>query len=65
MHEYDFDIELDDGFCKMQFRTVAVNKLMAYDALIEFLEERGFDPEKATVINIYVDDVEDFEDVFE
>ena len=64
MNEYDFDIELDDGF-KMQYRTLAVNKLMAYDALIEFLEESGINPEEATVVNIYVNNVEDFEDVSE
>jgi hypothetical protein len=49
----------------MQFRTLAVNKLMAYDALIEFLKESGINPEEATVVNIYVDNVEDFEDVSE
>ena len=65
MNEYDFDIELDDGFFKMQFRTLAVNKLMAYDALIEFLKKSGIDPDEATVINIYVNNVEDFEDVSE
>ena len=64
MNEYDFDIELDDGF-EMQFRTFAVNKLMAYDALLEFLKETDVDPEELTVINIYVDNVEDFEDVSE
>ena len=64
MNEYDFDIELNDGF-EMQFRTLAVNKLMAYDALIEFLRESGIDPEEATVVNIYVNNVEDFEDVTE
>jgi enamine deaminase RidA (YjgF/YER057c/UK114 family) len=64
MNEYDFDLELDDGF-EMQFRTLAVNKLMAYDALLEFLEECGVNPEEVTVINIYVDNVEDFEDVSE
>lgn len=64
MNEYDFDIELDDGF-EMQFRTLAVNKLMAYDALIAFLQESGVNPEEATVTNIYVDGMEDFEDVSE
>ena len=62
MNEYDFDIELDDGF-QMQYRTLAVNKLMAYDALIEYLKECNINPEEATVKNIYVDSVEDFEDV--
>ena len=62
MNEYDFDLALDDGF-EMQYRTCAANKLMAYDALLEYLKEAGIDPEEVTVINIYVDSVEDFEDV--
>ena len=62
MYEYDFDLELDDGF-EMQYRTLAVNKLMAYDALLEYLKECNIDPEEVTVINIYIDGVEDFEDV--
>ena len=62
MNEYDFDIELNDGF-RMQYRTFAVNKLMAYDALTEYLKECNINPDEATVKNIYVDNVEDFEDV--
>ena len=61
MNEYDFDIELDDGF-KMQYRTLAVNKLMAYEALIAYLEECNINPEEATVKNIYVEDFEDVDD---
>jgi hypothetical protein len=64
MNEYMFEVELDDGF-EIPYCTLAVNKLMAYDALIEFLKESGINPEEATVINIYVNDVEDFEDVSE
>ena len=60
MNEYEFDIEYEDGYTE-SYRTCAVNKLMAYEMLIEYLEDCGVDPAtvKAEVIAVHVFDEEE------
>ena len=61
MNRYIFDLEFPDGDT-MTYETCGVNKLMAYDMLIEFLESGGIDPRDATVTNLEVIVYEEDED---
>lgn len=60
MNEYEFDIEFEDGYTEA-YRTCAVNKLMAYEMLTDYLEGCGVDPATvfADVIAIHIYDEED------
>ena len=60
MNEYECDIEFEDGYTEA-YRTCAVNKLMAYDMLTEYLEDCGVDPStvRVEVIAVHVFDEED------
>ena len=53
MNTYIFSLEFPDGDT-MEYETCGVNKLMAYDMLIEFLESGSIDPRDATVTNLIV-----------
>lgn len=60
MNEYEFEIEYEDGYTEI-YCTCAVNKVMAYDMLTEYLEDCGVDPAtvKADVIAVHVFDEEE------
>ena len=60
MNDYTFEVEYDDGYIE-EYRTCAVNKIMAYDMLIEYLKDCGVDPAtvKAEVISVNVYNQED------
>jgi hypothetical protein len=53
MNTYIFELEFPDGDT-MTYETCGVNKLMAYDMLIEFLESGGIDPREATVTDLTI-----------
>ena len=53
MNGYGFEVEVDDGW--FMYYTFAACKLSAYENLIEYLKEQGYNPENAKVHNIYVD----------
>ena len=58
MNEYDFDLEFPDGSLA-QYRTCAVNKLMAYEMLIEYLRDYGVQPDAVKVLNVYIEVLEE------
>lgn len=62
MNEYTFELEYEDGYLE-QYTTSAACKLMAYDMLIEYLNDCGVDPStvKAEVVGIHIFDEEDEE----
>ena len=53
MKHYIFNLEFPDGDT-MIYETCGVNKLMAYDMLIEFLENGDIDPRDVSVISLEV-----------
>ena len=53
MNIYIFSLEFPDGDT-MTYQTCGVNKLMAYDMLIEFLESGCIDPRDVYVNNLEV-----------
>ena len=53
MNNYRFEYETDTGFCG-EYLTCAVNKIMAYDMLTEFLYSTGIDPNTVTVLDVEV-----------
>ena len=53
MNEYEFEYELEDGWCSIYF-TWAPNKLTAYENFIAFLKECNEDPDKTRVLNCCV-----------
>jgi hypothetical protein len=60
MNEYIFEIEYDDGYIA-EYATCAVNKIMAYDMVIEYLKDCGVDPAtvKVGIISVHVFDEEE------
>ena len=54
MNEYEFEIECDDGHL-ITYRTFAVNKLMAYGELTQYLVDCEIDPETVRIVAVYVD----------
>ena len=61
MNEYDFDLEFSYG-TREQFRTCAINKIMAYDMLTEYLDDCGIDPKDVRVLDVYVEVFEEEEE---
>ena len=59
MNEYIFEIEYSDGSIE-EYRTCAVNKLMAYELLTEYLVDFDIDP-KTVIVNV-IDVVEILEE---
>lgn len=50
MNEYIFELEFSDGSFE-EYHTCAVNKLMAYELLIEYLVDFDIDP-KTVIVNV-------------
>lgn len=48
MSEYTFEIEYSDGYIE-EYHTCAVNKIMAYEMLTEYLGDFDIDPRTVTV----------------
>ena len=61
MNEYEFDLELNDGH-RMNFRTWAPCKIVAYDDLTTYLEYCKIDPEEVRVLDCLVHSEEESEE---
>ena len=61
MNEYYFYIQYDDGFLD-SYATCAVNKMMAYDMLTEYLNECCVNPRDVTILDVEVKVYEEDED---
>ena len=53
MNEYYFYIQYDDGYLD-SYSTCAVNKIMAYDILTEYLNECCVNPRDVTILDVEV-----------
>lgn len=53
MNEYYFYIQYDDGYLD-SYSTCAVNKIMAYDMLTEYLNECCVNPRDVTILDVEV-----------
>ena len=53
MNTYVFCIQYENGWLD-EYETCAINKIMAYDMLTEFLKDTNVNPETVTIIDIEV-----------